>query len=187
MGYCSIHAKAMQEPERQDKTIKFPHLIIYWLLRGIGSVKTYIMEFYILHNNTKQGPYSLDELKGENIDVDTMVWSVGFSNWKPAKNVPELSDLLSSLPPTPPLPKPMPKTWLVESILITCFCCIPFGIIGIVNATKIENLYLNNEYERAFYHSQQAKKWTLWGFFTALVLILLYIIGLIIIFTLSNL
>ena len=27
-----------------------------------------------------------------------------------------------------------PKTWLVESILVTLFCCLPFGIVGIVNA-----------------------------------------------------
>lgn len=145
------------------------------------------MEFYILQNNTKQGPYSLDELKGKNIDVDTMVWSIGFSNWKPARNVPELSDLLSSLPPTPPPSRPMPKTWLVESILVTCLCCLPFGILGIINATKIENLYLNKEYEQAIYYSKQAKKWTLWGFFTALALILIYIIILIISLILSTL
>lgn len=133
------------------------------------------MEFYILQNNTKQGPYSLEELRNKNIDADTMVWSVGFSNWKPAKNVPDLSDLLSSLPPVPPL-SPMPKTWLVESIIITCFCCLPFGIMGIINATKIETLYLSGAYEQALYRSKQAKKWTLWGFYIALLLFLISII-----------
>lgn len=134
------------------------------------------MEFYILQNNKKQGPYSLEELSSKNIDTDTMVWSVGFSNWKPAKTVPELSDLLSNLPPVPPSSQSMPKTWLVESILVTCFCCLPFGIVGIINATKIETLYLSGAYEQALYRSKQAKKWTLWGFFTALALFLIYII-----------
>ena len=144
------------------------------------------MEFYILQNNMKQGPYSLEELSGKNIDTDTMVWSVGFSNWKPAKNVPELSDLLSSLPPVPPPSQPMPKTWLVESIIVTCLCCLPFGIIGIINATKIETLYFSGAYEQALYRSKQAKKWTLWGFFTALVFFLIYIITLIISLILST-
>lgn len=144
------------------------------------------MEFYILQNNMKQGPYSLEELGNKNIDTNTMVWSVGFSNWKPAKNVPELSDLLSSLPPVPPLSQPMPKIWLVESIIVTCLCCLPFGIMGIINATKIETLYLSGAYEQALYRSKQAKKWTLWGFFTALALFLIYIITLVVSLILST-
>lgn len=107
-----------------------------------------------------------------------MVWAVGFSNWKPAKQVPELADLLSSLPPEPPLinTNPMPKTWLVESILVTLFCCLPFGIVGIINATKIESLYYSGHYEQALKYSNQAKKWALWGFFTALAIGTLYIL-----------
>lgn len=133
------------------------------------------MEFYILQNNKKQGPYSLEELSNKNINADTMVWNVGLSNWKPAKTVSELSDLLSNLPPVPPPSQSMPKTWLVESILVTCFCCLPFGIVGIINATKIETLYSSGAYAQALYYSKQAKKWTLWGFFTAMALFFIYI------------
>jgi len=32
-----------------------------------------------------------------------------------------------------------PKSWLVESILVTLFCCLPFGIAGIVNASRVES------------------------------------------------
>lgn len=28
-----------------------------------------------------------------------------------------------------------PKTWMAESILVTVFCCLPFGIAGIVFAS----------------------------------------------------
>lgn len=126
----------------------------------------------------KQGPYPLEELVNKNIDSNTMVWNIGLSNWTPAKNVPELSNLLSRLPPLPPT-QHMPKTWLVESILVTCLCCLPFGIMGIINATKVENLYTSGEYQQALNYSNQAKKWTLWGFFTALAIFLIYIIILI--------
>ena len=31
-----------------------------------------------------------------------------------------------------------PKNWLIESILVTLFCCLPLGIAGIINASKVE-------------------------------------------------
>jgi len=135
------------------------------------------MEFYILINNIKEGPYTIEELHHKNINTKTMIWRVGFTNWLPAHQVPELSDILSSLPPDP-LPPP-PKTWLIESILVTCFCCLPFGIVGIINATKVETLYNNGNYKLALEQSNQAKKWTLWGFFIMLAfwIIYLFIIG----------
>ena len=135
------------------------------------------MEFYIFTNNVKQGPYHLDELSAKNVTADTMVWAVGFSNWKPAKQIPELADLLSNLPPEPPVANTIPKIWLVESILVTCFCCLPFGIMGIINATKIESLYCKGEYEQALYRSKQARKWVLWGFFIMLAFWVIYILG----------
>lgn len=115
------------------------------------------MQYYILQNNIKQGPFSEEELSSKNINAHTMVWSVGFTNWKEAKDVPELSEVLSNLPPEPPTLNVMPKTWLVESILVTCFCCLPFGIIGIVNATKIEGEYNAGNYQQALQYSRQAK------------------------------
>ena len=30
-----------------------------------------------------------------------------------------------------------PKSWLVESILVLLFCCLPFGIVGVVYASKV--------------------------------------------------
>lgn len=136
------------------------------------------MEFYILINNLKQGPFSLEELANKNITPDTMVWAIGFPDWQPAKQVPELADLLSRLPPEPPIINKniMPKTWLVESILVTCLCCLPFGIMGIINATKIEALYSTGQYEQALYHSKQAKKWTLLGFSIMLAFVVVYLI-----------
>ncbi|CCZ47441.1 uncharacterized protein BN750_01815 [Bacteroides sp. CAG:661] len=138
------------------------------------------MQFYILQNNIKQGPFSKEELSHQNINAHTMVWGMGFSNWKEAKDVPELSEILSCLPPEPPISNIMPKTWLVESILVTCLCCLPFGIAGIINATKIEEEYNSGKYQQALQHSKQAKKWTLWGFFTALGILLIYLLILII-------
>ena len=32
-----------------------------------------------------------------------------------------------------------PSTYLVLSILVTIFCCLPFGIVGIVYASKVDS------------------------------------------------
>lgn len=69
-----------------------------------------------------------------------------------------------------------PKTWLVESILVTLFCCLPLGIVGIVNAAKVNALYAAGNYEAAMKASAEAGKWTKIGFAIGLVLIIIYII-----------
>lgn len=144
------------------------------------------MKFYILSNGIKQGPFSLEELANKDITPNTMVWSIGFNNWKRAKEVNELSELLSSLPPELPSATPMPKTWLIESIIVTCLCCLPFGVAGIINSSKVETKYQNGEYEKALHYSQQAKKWILWGIFTTLIIAIIYIIVLAIMFLYTN-
>ena len=69
-----------------------------------------------------------------------------------------------------------PKTWLLESILVTLFCCLPFGIAGIVNATKVESLYYAGNIEAAERASKEAAKWTKIGFILGIVGIVLYFI-----------
>lgn len=64
--------------------------------------------------------------------------------------------------------QPKPKNYLVESILVTIFCCLIFGIIGIVNAAKVNSEYEAGNYEGALAASKQAKTWTMWGFIVGL-------------------
>lgn len=72
--------------------------------------------------------------------------------------------------------RPMPKNWLVESILVTVLCCLPFGIAGIMSATKVESLYYMGDYEGAERASKDAKKWTIIGFCSTFVLGILYVL-----------
>ena len=67
-----------------------------------------------------------------------------------------------------------PKTWMTESILVTIFCCLPFGIVGIVNASKVSSLYAQGNYTEAQQASSNAKKWTKIGFFIGLAFIVIY-------------
>jgi hypothetical protein len=69
-----------------------------------------------------------------------------------------------------------PKNWLVESILVTIFCCLPLGIVGIINAAKVNTAFYAGDYEGAEIASEEAKKWTKIGFFVGLGFVVLYVI-----------
>lgn len=63
-----------------------------------------------------------------------------------------------------------PKNWLVESILATLFCCLPLGIVGIINAAKVNSTYDAGDVAGALKASGEAKKWTKLAFILGLVI-----------------
>lgn len=75
------------------------------------------------------------------------------------------------LPPAPP------KNWLVESILVTIFCCLPLGIVGIVNASQVNSRMASGDYDGAERASREAGKWTKIGFFVGIGVIVLYFLA----------
>ncbi|MBN8835891.1 MAG: CD225/dispanin family protein [Sphingobacteriia bacterium] len=70
-----------------------------------------------------------------------------------------------------------PKNWLVESTLVTIFCCLPFGIAGIVFASQVNTKYQAGDYEGALQASKDAAKWTKIGFWIGLAGLLIYLIA----------
>lgn len=82
----------------------------------------------------------------------------------------------SSTPIGTPPGSPRPKNWLVESILVTLFCCLPFGIVGIINASSVNTKYDMGDYAGAVHASEQAGKWTKIGLFVGLGAYVLYIL-----------
>ncbi len=153
----------------------FAHLFYSCKKKTIFAINTIFseMDYYILIKNEKKGPFALEELPKHGLSRNSMIWSSNFEQWKYAKDIPELQEILNSLPPDPPRPV-MPKNWLVESILVTCLCCIPFGLIGIINSVKVDENYRNGNYQLAERHAADAKKWCVWGFFAALVSVFMY-------------
>ena len=69
-----------------------------------------------------------------------------------------------------------PSTYLLLSILVTIFCCVPFGIVGIVYAAKVDSYWNSGRYEEARDFSRKARTWSLLGLFSMLLLWLAYII-----------
>lgn len=68
-----------------------------------------------------------------------------------------------------------PDTWTWQSILVTILCCAPFGVAGALNAGRAEQAIRSGDVAAATKHSQQARKWTLWGLGVWFLLIILYI------------
>ena|ERR1700733_10300267 len=67
------------------------------------------------------------------------------------------------------IPQPQPKNWLVESILVTIFCCLPFGIAGIVFASQVNSKYQSGDYAGALQASKDAGKWTKIAFWIGII------------------
>lgn len=67
-----------------------------------------------------------------------------------------------------------PASYLVWGILTTLFCCLPFGIVSIVFAAKVDGAFASGDYAGAQAASQNAKRWAI---ISAVVAVVSWIIG----------
>ena len=69
---------------------------------------------------------------------------------------------------------PKPDSYLVWAILTTLFCCLPFGIISIVYAAKVDGLWTAGDQGGARAASDNAKKWAIISAVAGAVLLALW-------------
>ena len=69
-----------------------------------------------------------------------------------------------------------PDNYLVWAILVTIFCCLPFGIPAIVYAAMVNSYWNAKQYDAAKHAAQMAKKWTLISAIVGAACILIYVI-----------
>ncbi len=65
---------------------------------------------------------------------------------------------------------------MVWAILSTILCCLPFGIVAIIYANKVDTLWFTGQYEAAEAAAKSAKTWTIAAAGTGLGVVLLYIL-----------
>lgn len=53
-------------------------------------------EYYLIIDETRQGPFSIEELATQNITPETLVWRVGLADWTKAKEVADLYEVLNA-------------------------------------------------------------------------------------------
>ncbi len=93
--------------------------------------------------------YGAAEQQGHNIGISIVSGnSVGSADYPPQQ--------------VPPGNKP--DSFLVWSILCTLCCCLPFGIVSIVYASKVDGLWASGQYLEAERAAQSARTWFWWGF-----------------------
>lgn len=76
----------------------------------------------------------------------------------------------SNTPYTPP----KPDNYLVWSILVTLFCCLPAGVYAIILSSKVDSLYASGNYDEAQRNADEAKKWCIISAVISLVIGIIY-------------
>jgi hypothetical protein len=132
--------------------------------------------YKVLGSDGKEyGPVTADQLREwaaqGRANGQTMVQADGTTGWKALGTVPELAGLVGGAPagalppiaPQPPAPAraataPIPN-YLVQSILCTLFCCLPFGIAAIVYASQVNSKQMAGDIAGALASSKKAKTW----------------------------
>ncbi|HLV13691.1 MAG TPA: CD225/dispanin family protein [Xanthomarina sp.] len=71
---------------------------------------------------------------------------------------------------------PRPNSYLALAIISTILCCLPFGIVSIVYATKVNSLYEDGNFDQALSASKNAKTWGLVSIAVGLLGWLIYIL-----------
>ena len=66
--------------------------------------------------------------------------------------------------------------YLIWSIVVTLFCCLPLGIPAIVFAAKIDNCNAQGDFAGAAENARKAKNFCIWGAVASAVVYLLYIV-----------
>lgn len=146
-------------------------------------------EFYYLNAaGEKVGPLPLQDASMYRVTASTMVWVPGMATWQPAAEVPAvMAHIMSPPSQTPPPPgyggygpqqPPMhsnkPQNFLWLGIVSTLLCCLPAGVVSIIYATKVDNLWNMGDYQGAINASNNAKTW---GFVSVGLGFVMFIIG----------
>ncbi|MFN7139620.1 MAG: CD225/dispanin family protein [Limisphaerales bacterium] len=134
------------------------------------------------------GPVTIEQMRQwiaeGRVNGQTLVWSETSGNWKPLSTFPEFASALpqQSVPPggyTPPpggTPGKKIPNYLVQAILVTICCCLPFGIVAIVYAAQVNSKEQAGDYRAAQEASDKAKLWCWVGFGAGILLAVFYAI-----------
>jgi len=103
-----------------------------------------------------------------------------------------MSDAGSYPPPPPPgsggggyaAPPPVggppaggpPDNKLVWSILVTLFCCLPFGIVAIIKSAEVNSKWSAGDVAGANQSAADAGKWIKWSVIAGVLVALLYLV-----------
>ena len=68
---------------------------------------------------------------------------------------------------------PRPSNNMVMAILAVIFC-FPVGIVSILSANKVDNLWASGQHQQAINESKKARTWAIYAFVTIIIVYLIY-------------
>jgi predicted secreted protein len=79
-------------------------------------------------------------------------------------------------PPQQPPAAQAPNNYLVWSILVTLFCCLPLGIVAIVKSSQVNGLWAQGRFAEAQASANSAKRFVIWSAIIGVVVGIIYAI-----------
>lgn len=147
------------------------------------------MAWYYIQSGNQCGPVTDQELAGKvqsgELSPTDLIWQEGMADWKPVNQVPPFAG--GATTPTPLTTNPtfaQPASamsyqkipnYLWQSIAVTVLCCMPFGIVSIVYAAKVDGLVARGDIAGAQAASKSAKTWVNVSVISGLVITVLYV------------
>lgn len=149
--------------------------------------------YYVGADNKSYGPILPTEFTRYGINASTLVCPVGGTSWIPVGSMPELQMYINPQQPSYGAgnnygqqgvsPSPMgnnpgfpPPTYMVWAILVTIFCCLPFGIVAIIKASNVNSAWYAGNYDLAVKNSEDAKKWCIYSVVASVAVTILYFV-----------
>jgi len=144
------------------------------------------MNIHISKGGQSLGQFTLAEvnrmLGSGQISANDLAWQEGMPDWVPVSSIPGVSRGAPPIPgnaASPPLPAATVDVpnYLVQSILVTIFCCLPFGIPAIVFAAQVNGKLAAGDRMGALESSRKAKMRCWWAFGIGLGFSVLYLLA----------
>jgi hypothetical protein len=159
------------------------------------------MNWHFIQQDEQQGPVTDEQIKSliasGNLSADDLAWCEGMAEWKPIREITELSvypvkaaapesiakPVAESIaePATKPAAASVMKThvqtYLWQSIVTTIFCCLPLGVVAIVYAAQVDSLARSGDHAAAVAASISAKKWCHASFLAGVLFVVIYVVS----------
>lgn len=69
-----------------------------------------------------------------------------------------------------------PDNYIWFAVLVTVLCCMPLGIVSIINSAKVDSTWAAGDYDEAWKYSRRARNWAWWAVASSVIFVILYLI-----------
>lgn len=135
------------------------------------------MKYWVIINDTRKGPLTIEQLNELSLTEDTPIWYAGLNEWTTIDKVPEVLALIQNKAQSTQTTsnnitftkEKCPPTYMVWAVLSTLCCCLPLGVVAIIFSSQVAPKYRSGDYEGAKKASERAALWVILSFVLGLI------------------